>query len=59
MSPAGVPALRIRSLTDAPADGARHASDRRPAPIFGTVRHMSSENTARKLDVKGYIGLRR
>jgi deoxyribodipyrimidine photo-lyase len=24
-------------------------------PIFGTVRYMSSENTARKLDVKGYI----
>jgi deoxyribodipyrimidine photo-lyase len=24
-------------------------------PIFGTVRYMSSENTARKLDVKGYL----
>ncbi|MCC6358333.1 MAG: deoxyribodipyrimidine photolyase, partial [Phycisphaerales bacterium] len=24
-------------------------------PIFGTVRYMSSENTARKFDVKGYI----
>ena len=25
-------------------------------PIFGTVRYMSSENTARKVRVKGYIG---
>ena len=24
-------------------------------PIFGTVRYMSSDNTARKLDVKGYL----
>jgi deoxyribodipyrimidine photo-lyase len=24
-------------------------------PVFGTVRWMSSENTARKLDVKGYL----
>lgn len=24
-------------------------------PIFGTVRYMSSENTARKFDVKGYL----
>jgi deoxyribodipyrimidine photo-lyase len=24
-------------------------------PIFGTVRYMSSENTARKLDVSGYL----
>ncbi len=24
-------------------------------PIFGTIRYMSSENTARKLDVKGYL----
>jgi deoxyribodipyrimidine photo-lyase len=25
-------------------------------PVFGTVRYMSSENTARKVKVKGYIG---
>ena len=24
-------------------------------PIFGTIRYMSSENTARKMDVKGYL----
>ena len=24
-------------------------------PIFGTIRYMSSDNTARKLDVKGYL----
>ena len=24
-------------------------------PIFGTVRYMSSENTARKFKVRGYI----
>jgi deoxyribodipyrimidine photo-lyase len=24
-------------------------------PVFGTVRYMSSENTARKFDVKGYL----
>jgi deoxyribodipyrimidine photo-lyase len=24
-------------------------------PIFGTVRYMSSDNTARKIDVKGYL----
>jgi len=24
-------------------------------PIFGTIRYMSSQNTARKLDVKGYL----
>ena len=24
-------------------------------PIFGTVRYMSSENTARKMDVRGYV----
>ncbi len=24
-------------------------------PIFGTVRYMSSDNTARKLDVKPYL----
>ncbi len=24
-------------------------------PIFGTIRYMSSENTARKVSVKGYI----
>ena len=24
-------------------------------PIFGTIRYMSSGNTARKLDVKGYL----
>lgn len=24
-------------------------------PIFGTIRYMSSENTARKVPVKGYI----
>jgi deoxyribodipyrimidine photo-lyase len=24
-------------------------------PIFGTVRYMSSDNTARKLSVKGYL----
>ena len=24
-------------------------------PIFGTVRYMSSENTARKMNVKGYL----
>ena len=24
-------------------------------PIFGTIRYMSSENTARKLHVKGYL----
>jgi deoxyribodipyrimidine photo-lyase len=24
-------------------------------PVFGTVRYMSSENTARKLRVKGYV----
>ena len=27
----------------------------RSAPIFGTIRYMSSENTARKLRVKGYL----
>jgi deoxyribodipyrimidine photo-lyase len=25
-------------------------------PVFGTIRYMSSENTARKVSVKGYIG---
>ena len=25
------------------------------APIFGTVRYMSSENTAHKVRVKGYL----
>ena len=24
-------------------------------PVFGTVRYMSSENTARKLDVRAYL----
>jgi len=24
-------------------------------PVFGTIRYMSSENTARKFSVKGYI----
>jgi deoxyribodipyrimidine photo-lyase len=24
-------------------------------PIFGSVRYMSSDNTAKKLDVKGYL----
>jgi deoxyribodipyrimidine photo-lyase len=24
-------------------------------PIFGTIRYMSSKNTARKVSVKGYI----
>ena len=33
-----------------------HAQDWAPnRPIFGQIRYMSSENTARKLRVKGYV----
>ena len=48
-------ATRTPTAASSGSSAATTTPGARSAPVFGTVRYMSSENTARKLRVKDYL----